>query len=180
MRSLSINNELFGFYISFCESFRGVGADRFFKNFCTNLGFQSLCRAVAIQHKSETRRTLLNRVCDLSTQYSTTSFVQMLNRMVWHLFSSCFMCPCRKKKMEKSWAPCHPVKTSFSSRALDQDKSMKSPSTLSKTTPEDPKHPRKSLPVSLKLWDHKCLKNIQYPFQMACHFPCSVWQRLVC
>lgn len=60
--------------------------------------------------------------------------------------------PHRKKKMEKSWVPFHHLRTSLSSRVSVQDRSMRSPSTLWRTTRGDPRRPEESPPVSLNWW----------------------------
>lgn len=60
--------------------------------------------------------------------------------------------PHRKKKMEKSWVPFHHLRTSLSSRVSVPDRSMRSPSTLWRTTRGDPRRPEESPPVSLNWW----------------------------
>lgn len=69
-----------------------------------------------------------------------------------HIFHicSCFLCWHRKRKMEKLWALFHLPKTNLSSLGSDQDRNMRSPSTLWRTTPEDPKHLELSPPVSFE------------------------------
>lgn len=64
--------------------------------------------------------------------------------------------PHRKKKMEKSWVPFHHPRTSLSSRVSAQDRSMRSPSTLWRTTRGDPRPPEESPPVSLNWWSNNC------------------------
>lgn len=90
---------------------------------------------------------LLQLVSQNVTQIAQTAVsVHGLNKIL-HVISH-ILCHYRKKKMEKSRAPSHRHKTSLSSQALDRGRSTKSPSVPSRTTPEDPKRPKRSLPVS--------------------------------
>lgn len=66
-------------------------------------------------------------------------------------------CTCRKKKTEKSRASSPPPKTSWSSPGLDRARSTRSPSASSRTTPEDPRRPKESPPVSPDFYREKSL-----------------------
>lgn len=98
---------------------------------------------------------------------------------IYHTFMHLmFFYPNRKKKMEKSSVPFHHLRTSLSSQVLALDRSMRSPSTLWRTTRGDPRHLEESPPVSPNWWPNKS-SNCQPVWHPVMHQLQNIWRKFL-